>query len=277
VNVIARADSKAVDFTSLYPRLTERDLEIVDALAVHKILTTSMIAAIWFPSEWTARKRILNLTELSVLARFRPGHRAAYRYTLGEWGHVIWAHRNAEKPPTRQWCAWQTQRLAVSRHRAHLEAVNAFASRLFADAHLSGNAYTVAQWLSESEAAEACSGQLRPDAGYVLKWRSGPQLRAWHEHDQGTETHTQLIAKLRRYARFRPLDGGRSRTVLFTLPSRAREQHFHTGAAREALEFPVATAVTGAIGSRPAGAHWQLVGSGRRLTLAEIAQRTDAL
>lgn len=271
----AKQQSSAVDFAGLYPRLTERDLAIVDALAVHKILTAPMITAIWFTSEWTARQRILTLTELGVLARFRPGHRAAYRYTLGEWGHAIWAMRNAEKPPTRQWCSWQMQRLAVSRHRVHLEAVNAFATRLHADARLSGGAFTIDQWLAETEAAEACSGQLRPDAGYVLKWRSGPQLRAWHEHDTGTETHTQLIAKLRRYARYRPLDGGRSRTVLFTLPGRAREDHFHSGAARETLEFPVATALTTEAGSRPTGPHWRLIGYGKRLTLAEIAHRSE--
>jgi hypothetical protein len=271
----AKPPGNAVEFTALYPRLTERDLAIVDALAVHKILTAPMITAIWFPSEWTARGRILTLTQLGVLARFRPGHRAAYRYTLGEWGHAIWAMRNAEKPPTRQWSAWQTQRLALSRHRAHLEAVNAFAAGLHADARRSGGTFAITQWLAETEAAKACSGQLRPDAGYVITWRGGPQLRTWHEHDQGTETHAQLIAKLRRYARHWPLDGGRSRTVLFTLPGSAREDHFHSLAVREELEFPVATALTAEVGARPTGAHWRLIGYRKRLTLAAIAHRTE--
>lgn len=75
--------------------------------------------------------------------------------------------------------------------------------------------------------------------------------------------------------RYRPLDGGRSRAVRFTLPSAARERNFHTAALSEPLEFPVATAVTTQAAHRPTGAHWQLVGSGQRLTLAEIAHRSE--
>lgn len=262
------------DFTELMPRLTSRDFAIVDCLGAHKLLTTPMLRDVFFPSEWAARERILTLTRLGVLTRFRHAHRAAYRYTLGTWGHAIWAHRNGHRPPTKQWCAWQVQRLAVSRMRAHLEAVNGIAARLHADAAQTG-AFTVTQWLSESEAAEACSGFLRPDAGWVLTWRHGPQLRAWHEHDQGTETHTQLVAKLRRYLRHRPLDGGRSRVLLFTLPSAERERHFHTTAAAEPLEFPVASAITAHAGAHPSGQHWRLIGSGRRLTLAELAHRAE--
>ncbi|MFC3491705.1 hypothetical protein ACFO8M_04285 [Glycomyces rhizosphaerae] len=71
------------------------------------------------------------------------------------------------------------------------------------------------------------------------------------------------------------MDVGRSRTVLFTLHSRAREDHFHAGAAREALEFPVATALTTAVEARPTGAHWRLIGYGKRLTLADIAHRSE--
>ncbi|WP_168801728.1 replication-relaxation family protein [Glycomyces buryatensis] len=264
----------AIAFTDLYQRLTDRDLAIIDCLGSHQILTTPMLADVFFPSEWTARDRILTLNRLGVLARFRPTNRSAYRYTLGEWGHAIWAHRNAAKPPTKQWCAWHVQKLAVSRTRIHLETANGIACRLHADAQANG-AFTVVQWLCETEAAAACSGQLHPDAGWVVKWRTGPQLRAWHEHDQGTETHTQLAAKLRRYMRYRPLDGGRSRTLLFTLPSAARESNFHTTARREPLEFPVATAITAQAARHPAGQHWRLIGSGRRLSLAEIAHRAE--
>lgn len=270
----ATAVQGPIAFTDLYQRLTERDLEIIDCLGAHQVLTTPMLADLFFPSEWTARDRILSLTRLGVLARFRPTNRSAFRYTLGDWGHAIWAHRNAEKPPSKQWCAWQLQKLAVSRLRPHLEIANGIAARLHADARTTGT-FKVVQWLSENEAAAACSGQLRPDAGWVIKWEAGVELRAWHEHDQGTETHTQLIAKLRRYMRYRPLDGGRSRTVLFTFPSAARERSFHTAARSEPLEFPVATAVTTQAAHRPAGPHWQLVGSGKRLTLAEIAHRSE--
>jgi predicted transcriptional regulator len=52
--------------------LTRRDLRLLGWLYDHGVLTTDQIAAALFPSLDFAQRRLLKLTQLTVLARFRP-------------------------------------------------------------------------------------------------------------------------------------------------------------------------------------------------------------
>jgi hypothetical protein len=69
--------------------LTARDRRLVRAVAEHRVLTTSQVAALGFGSVITARHRLSVLVEIGALRRFRP-HReigsAPWHYLLGPIG-----------------------------------------------------------------------------------------------------------------------------------------------------------------------------------------------
>jgi len=69
-------------FDELAGRLTERDFAIIAALAKHKIMTAGMLEALFFPSAHSAAARLLTLSEMGVLARWRSPASRAFRYVL---------------------------------------------------------------------------------------------------------------------------------------------------------------------------------------------------
>jgi len=271
------------DFTSLYDRLTGRDMAIVEALSRHRVFTSDMLTELFFPSGWSARSRILTLTEMEILARFRQDNRAAYRYTLGYWGAAIFAWKRRETPPTKKAVAANIHRLAVSGHRAHLEGVNAFFVDLTAGARAHGG-LKVKEWLCEEEAAALFLGKIRPDGAARLvvdneKWLpvvsredTRKQLPFFFEHDTGTETLDVLIGKLSRYAEKPSREG--YRPVLMQLTRRGREENLHHRLAAVHYPFPVATtsATTGVLGTV-----WRVQGRIGKFHLTELMTRREGL
>ena len=256
------------DFTEVFARLTRRDEAIINALARHHVLTTTMLTELFFPSGWSARSRIVTLYEMGVLARFQDHKRDEYHYTLGYWGAAIHALRNQQPVPTPKAVNTAIQRLTVSRKRPHLEGVNAFFSRLTAGVRNHGDGLRVKSWLSEAEAAVLFLDKVRPDGAAELVNQDRQELRFFFEHDTGTETLEVLIGKLDRYAAKPPSEG--HRTVLLQLTRRGREENLHKRLVQQRFPFPVATtnAVTGVLGTV-----WRVHGRIGKFHLTELMGR----
>lgn len=251
------------DFTEVLERLTGRDMELIDALARHRVFTAVQLADLCFPSTWAARVRAVTLVEMEVFARFRDDNRKAYRYTLGYWGAGVHAWRQGEPAPTRAAVALAVHQLAVSRKRGHLEGVNTFFTRMHAEARQIG-AVAVSEWLCEDQAAGLFLGKVRPDGAGVLTTESGA-MPFFFEYDTGTEPLAYLVAKLGRYAAKQPAGG--HRLVLLQIVRPGRERNFHDHLADRRFPFLIATtsARAGLLGAR-----WRLVGSERTARLSEI-------
>ncbi|MQM24633.1 replication-relaxation family protein [Glycomyces albidus] len=239
-------------------------MRLIDAFARHRIFTAAQIAALYFPSAWSARIRLVTLIEMEVLARFRDANRAAYRYTLGYWGAAVHAWRRGDPPPTKAAVALAAHQLAVSRKRCHLEGVNAFFTALHAEATALGS-ISVTQWLCEDEAASLFLGKVRPDGAAVLAFEDGRTVPFFFEYDTGTEPLTLLTAKLDRYTAAKPVGG--ARPVLLQITRPGREQNFHHELAGREYPFPVAT-TAGSGGTL--GVRWRRLGSTTLVALADL-------
>ncbi|SDL00574.1 Replication-relaxation [Glycomyces sambucus] len=251
------------DFSEVLERLTGRDMELIDALARHRVLTAAQMADLYFPSTWAARVRAVTLVEMEVLARFRDDNRKAYRYTLGYWGGGVHAWRQGESAPTRAVVALAVHQLAVSRKRGHLEGVNAFFARMHAESREAGG-LTVGSWLCEDEAAGLFLGKVRPDGAGTLMGE-GCSTPFFFEYDTGSEPLGYLAAKLDRYAAKQPVGG--NRLVLLQIIRPGRERNFHDHLAGRRFPFLIATTSAGA---GFLGACWRVLGSERPARLSEL-------
>lgn len=192
-------------------RLTERDFAIIDGLARHKVMTTGMLAMVYFSDRRRASARLSTLTELGILARTLLPGSLTWRYTLAWHGQTIHALEHGQRPPTKVAAELASHQITFSSQLAHKEAVNAFFARL----HHAGRTrdFRLTEWLSESEAATEFDN-LRPDAAGTLTWDDGRELRFWFEHDRGTETLARLVAKLQRYPHRRSIHLAADRVLL---------------------------------------------------------------
>lgn len=260
-------------------RLTERDFAIIDALARHKVMTSAMIAAVFFPSIYTAGTRLLTLTEMGVLARELLPNSGAYRYLLGWHGQVIWALDHGQRPPTKAAAELAGHQILFSSQLAHKEMVNAFFARLHRAARLRGARVT--EWLPEAEAA-AEFDRLRPDAAGTLTWPGGRHLRLWLEADRGTETLGRLRAKLERYPHRRAVHLAANRVILVEVQGARRLANLAearldlgdlTGAAALYRPMDATTSRTDTSGALFESDWWHLLdGTGRRVGLADLAR-----
>ena len=228
---------------SLAHRLTDRDRAVVAVVRRHRALTAHQLAELFFDSYTRASARLLLLTEMRVLARFRP-HRATgtnpFHYVLGPFGAAVAAAEKDEDPDAaaRRWRGERVLALGRTQRLAHLMGVNAFFVALAAKARRCDDVELL-DWLTEAECARWTEGIVRPDA--FGHWREGgSSVEFFLEHDRGTETLARLVAKLDGYAAFEA-ERGASAWVLFAFASERREAR-----ARRALDrcsVPVATAV----------------------------------
>jgi len=86
-------------------QLTERDWRLLGWLYDHSVLTSFQIAHALFPSLNYAQRRLTQLTELSLLERFRPfrlqGGSHPYHYALAHTGALVVAATRGDEPPRR--------------------------------------------------------------------------------------------------------------------------------------------------------------------------------
>ena len=206
--------SQQEDTDQVYARLTDRDLEIIDCLASHRLLTSTMLTTLFFPSRRTASARLVMLNAFGIVTRFRAQPSRTYYYSLDWHGQAIAALRRSERPPTRQAALWETRRLIVSGQRRHLEGVNSFMTL----AHMASRdrGAKVIEWASEAQAATEFT-HLRPDGAATIRFANDRVVSFWLEYDTATQSLARLAAKVRRY---RP-----GRLLLAVVPRQTRRQN----------------------------------------------------
>ena len=267
------ARSGSADLLGVVRSLTERDRFCVSVLAEHQVLTTTQLAQLCFPGLDVAQRRLLRLTRLGVLDRFRwhalVGSEA-WHYTLGPVGAALAAAGRGADPPRPAELRRRALRLAASPRLAHLLGVNGVFCALGAQARNEAGCALVSWW-SERRCAEHYGELVRPDAHGV--WAEhGRQVAFFVEYDTGSEPLARVAAKICGYAEL-VAAGGPRHPVCFWLGSAAREAHLRRLLAERRPRLTVATAsaeVAAALGTGPAGAVWLCVDSERRRRLVDL-------
>lgn len=262
-------------------RATPRDRWLLRMLSEHQVLTAPQICALAFTNARVANKRLVALTELGLLDRFRLP-RAAYgntpwHYTLGPGGAQLVA---AERGITLKQLGYQRARqLALSARPdlPHTTGCHDTLVALAARGRVRG-AGRLAVWWSARSAATVWGDLIHPDA-YAL-WQNTHDTTGgtgecvfFYEYDTGTESLTQLLGKLPGYRRFRDQQDG-SHPILIHLPTPAREQRVHQQLAADPPGVPVATttppATELALGAALDAAVWLPAGAPHRHTLSAL-------
>lgn len=270
---------RPADPLSVLGHLTDRDQLLLDVLEEHQVLTTRQLTELAFPSLDVAQRRLLKLTRLDVLDRFRwhvPLGSQPWHYTLGPIGETLAAAaRGAEAPRAAEHRARIT-RLAKNPRLAHLLGVNGLFTALAAHARAHPGC-SLDAWWSERRAARTCAPFAHPD-GYGT-WTDGARtVEFFVEYDTGTEPLTRLVGKLPGYADLATA-GGPHLPILIWMRSARREANLRAALADASTPVTVASASAEhaqASGASPAGPVW-LVAVGRpRATLADLGTRLPA-
>jgi hypothetical protein len=208
-------------------RLTARDRAICDSLYEHRILTGRQIGELYFQSSYRARRRLLELHRLRVVARFRPFRAlgsSPYHYLLDELGAAVVASERGLDPRELDWSAAHALKLARSTQLQHLVEANGFFTRL-THALRQTNELTLLEWWGQRRCAQAWGELVRPD-GYGALASGSSVLELCLEWDRATEPLARLTEKLVRY---RELEAAleRALTVAIVAPSERREREIH--------------------------------------------------
>lgn len=260
--------------------LSVRDRAIVDVLDEHEVFTTAQLARLYFTRLDVAQRRLLRLTRLSVLDRFRwrlPLGSESWHYVLGPIGAALAAARRDEDPPSVIAVHRRTLRIARRPQLAHLVGLNGWFCDLVADARSHNG--RLAQWWPERRCTEQFGTIVRPDAAatYVEGER---RIDFFFEYDNGTETLARVAAKLARYRDLQTA-GGPAVPVLIWCESAVRERHLAELIATQRVAG-LASGVTVALGSAEStsmlgvdrlGACWLVPGEEHRRDLFALPVR----
>jgi hypothetical protein len=261
---------------------TDRDRKILGWLYDHHTLTTAQIAHALFPSTDFAQRRLLILTQLQAITRFRPnkldGGSFPNHYVLDQTGFSYVMGERGLGLPRRDEAKRRLQSVMTRPDLRHLLGGNQF----FID--LAGHAQThegctLERWLPPSAFHSfgdffrwgdnlklATMGETRlprPDGHGV--WREdGRAVPFFLEYDTGSERRETLAEKIFKYA---TLQAGTQWVwpSLFVLPSQRREDNLHrymTGYTRapKALWYTTNAEYLEAADETPAGAVWRAGG-----------------
>jgi hypothetical protein len=259
-------------------RLTGRDRAVLELVWEHRVLTTHQITDIVFRNPNKARHRLLELKQLSALARFQPwtpvGSQPMH-WVLGPAGaHILAAQRGIDVAEL-GYRHDTTLAISHSPMLSHQVGVNDFFAKLHAYARRRSDGAAVSQWWPERRCAALWGDLARPDA--YGRWTQPSdnaqpaEVDFFLEHDTGTETLSLVAGKLAGYTALAE-STGISTPVLFWLPSQARETNLRKVIGTP--EVPVATAVQtpGTAPEGPAGSVWLPLGStGPRRRLIDLA------
>lgn len=253
--------------------LTDRDRRLVAILAEHQVLTTNQVTQLAFPSLDVAQRRLLRLTRIGVLDRFRwhalVGSEA-WHYTLGLVGAALVAAERGVEAPKAADLRRRALRLAASPRLAHLLGVNGWFCALAAHTRTHPDT-ALMDWWSERRCAEHYGEFVRPD-GYGSWIEDGRKVDFFIEYDTGSEPLGRVAAKFASYGDL-VAAGGPDRPVLLWLQSATREAHLHQHLAEHALACSVATGsaeLATALGTSPASPVWLVPGRERRCSLVDL-------
>jgi Replication-relaxation len=229
---------------ALASRLTDRDRRIALECYEHRVLATEQLRRLHFRGSRTARKRLQKLRELRVLASFRPPSQpgeggAQNHWLLDEAGALVVAAELGLERAELRWDRQAALAIASSSKLAHQLAVNEFFTRLAEEARQAGGALEV--WWGERRSRELLDGIVVPDGYGRMRLPGEAAVELLVELDRGTEDHSRLREKARRYAKALPRSDLRDPVVLLLVPSRVRaERAAETLAASAAPIVPTA-------------------------------------
>lgn len=271
---MTQARFTAAVLASLAVRLTPRDRKILRAVWTHRVLTSHHLERLYFDSDASTRKRLLILTHMGVLERFRPhqpiGSGAIhYHYVLGASGAAVLASEDGVDYAAFGYRRDRVLGIAHNQRLAHHIGVNTFFTDLAWHDRKHENAQLL-KWWPEHRCTAMWGEVARPD-GYGRWSENGRALDFFLEYDTGTEPLDKVATKLHGYARL-SLSTTIVTPVLFYVHSDRREANLRTRLQPDLA--PVATASrSGPVGEGPAGPIWRpLESTGPRLRLAQLAE-----
>ncbi|MEQ4720907.1 replication-relaxation family protein [Nonomuraea sp. B19D2] len=267
-------------------RLTQRDRTLIRLLHGFRVLTSPQVSEMFFDTDDAARRRLLALTRMGILERFRPNlppamGTAPYHYVIGETAAAVLASEDGVDLSDFGYHRDRVLSIVYSQRLAHTVGTNGIAASLYGFARRHPDAELTAWWPERRCSAEWGS-MARPDA--YGRWTEGPHsIEFFLEYDTGTEPLDRVAHKLDGYAKL--TESSRIVTpVLFWVQGERREANLrkklkhHPGN----MFVPVATGhsatVDGTVDDGPAGARWLPTDvEGPRCRLAELAKHWPGL
>ncbi|MBT2233210.1 replication-relaxation family protein [Nonomuraea sp. NEAU-A123] len=267
-------------------RLTDRDRQLIRLIHDFRVLTAPQVSEMFFDTDDAARKRLLALTRMGILERFRPNlpptmGTAPYHYVIGETAAAVLASESGVDMADFGYRRDRVLGIVYSQRLAHTVGTNGIAASLygFARRHPVTELTT---WWTEQRCTAEWGAMARPDA--YARWTEGRHsVEFFLEYDTGTEPLDRVAHKLDGYTRL--TESTRIVTpVLFWVQGERRETNLrkklkhHPGN----MFVPVATGhaatVNGTVDDGPAGARWLPTDLERpRCRLAELAKHWPGL
>jgi hypothetical protein len=283
MNISSKRAGLVPPLLRLQASITNRDDRLLGWLYDHGVLTTDQIAKALFSSLDFAQRRLLRLTTLAAVARFRPnrmdGGSHPYHYVLAQLGYEHVMGQRGEGLPRRDQARRRYQSLISRPDLPHLLGVNG----VFIDlaAHERTHPGTrLASWRpasafhtpgalfregSDHRLMTRFLGLPRPDGAGV--WvEDGRAVPFFIEYDTGTERLDVLTEKVAKYGQLSSYATTWFWPVLFVLPTVLREQHWHDRLRTAYADRPAAIIATTtadyltATGKTPAQNVWHVFG-----------------
>jgi hypothetical protein len=213
-------------------RTTARDRWILAMLHEHQVLTTEQLTTLAFTSLRTARRRLTALTGLGLIERTRsnptgPGA-SHYLYTLGAAGAALLGAERDQDLKALRYDRNRTRRAVLRPDLPHTIGCNTLMIRLAA-AHRTATAGggQLATWLGALSCQRRWGDAIRPDAYGHQADTTPAGCGFFLEYDTGSESITQLAAKIHGYHRFARNHTGHHPILIHTSHP-AREARLHT-------------------------------------------------
>ncbi|MFE3317529.1 replication-relaxation family protein [Nocardia sp. NPDC059195] len=233
----------AADHTGLAVRLTGRDRWILRMLHEHRVLTTTQLADLAFPTLKIGRRRLALLHSYRVVDRFQPLRTrgsAPGHWVLAPAGAAVLAAEAGIELRELRYRREQALAIAHSLQLAHTVGVNEWFTAL---ATAKGGGGQLQAWWSEARCRRLWGDLVRPDA-YGRHTHTGTALDFFLEYDLGTITLSTVANKLTGYAEL-ARSTGIVTPVLLWVPTAARESNARRAVAEtwSALPDPAAVPV----------------------------------
>jgi hypothetical protein len=272
--------------TQLAARLTERDRKLLRLTRDFRVLTSPQASEMFFDTDDAARRRLLALTRMGLLERFRPNlppsmGTAPYHYVIGETAAAVLASEDGIELSEYGYRRDRILSIVYSQRLAHTVGTNGIATSLHAYARRHPLT-ELTTWWPEHRCAKEWAPMTRPDA--YARWTEGPHsIEFFLEYDTGTEPLDRVAHKLDGYARL--TESSRIVTpVLFWVQGERREANLRKKIKHHPANMfvPVATGhadtVHGTVDDGPAGARWLPIDLDHpRCRLAELTKHWPGL
>lgn len=267
-------------------RLTDRDRQLIRLIHEFRVLTSPQVSEMFFDTDDAARRRLLTLTRMGILERFRPNlppamGTAPYHYVIGETAAAVLASEDGVDMANFGYRRDRVTGIAFSSQLAHTVGTNDIAASLYGYARRHPGAEVIIWW-PEHRCTKEWAPTARPDA-YARWSEDGHRIEFFLEYDTGTEPLDRVAHKLEGYAEL--TEATRIVTpVLFWVQGDRRETNLRKKLKQHPAHMfvPVATGHAAAldhlVNDGPAGALWLPTDTdGPRHRLAYLAQHWPGL